>query len=54
MRKLPGSMGSEDSLQALRGNNVHFSAPPAAEPFDLTWMADRFAGKPLAKACNTI
>lgn len=30
---------------------MHFSTPGAAEPFYVPWIADRFAGKPVANGC---
>lgn len=39
------------SRQQLPGNNTHFSTPGVAEPFDVPWIADRFAGKAMANGC---
>lgn len=43
--------GARVSRQQLPGNNTHFSTPGSAEPFYVPWIADRFAGKPVANGC---
>ena len=43
--------GSVLSRQELPGNNTHFTTPAASEPYYLSWVADRFAGKPVVNGC---
>lgn len=35
----------------LPGNQNHFTTPASAEPLYISWIADRFAGKPVAHVC---
>jgi pimeloyl-ACP methyl ester carboxylesterase len=43
--------GAVMSRIELPGNNTHFSTPAASEPFYLSWMDDRFNGKPVINGC---
>lgn len=45
--------GAVMSRIELPGNNTHFTTPSAAEPLYVPWIADRFAGKPVANGCPT-
>ena len=39
------------SRHELPGNNTHFTTPASSEPYYVPWIADRFAGKPVANGC---
>lgn len=43
--------GAVISRNELPGNNTHFSTPAAAQPYYLSWMEDRFNGKPSLNGC---
>ena len=43
--------GAVMSRIELPGNNTHFSTPAASQPYWLPWIADRFAGTPVANGC---
>lgn len=47
MCKLGGNVGR----MQLPGEQTHFTTPPVAKQYYLSWIKDRIAGKPLANAC---
>jgi hypothetical protein len=47
MCKLGGNVGR----MQLPGDQNHFTTPPTAQQFYLTWVRDRVSGKPFANAC---
>jgi pimeloyl-ACP methyl ester carboxylesterase len=44
--------GANITRVQLAGEQTHFSTPGASEPIYVPWVADRFAGKPLATGCS--
>lgn len=44
-------MGGEVTRVKLPGKQNHFTTPSSAEPFYISWVADRFAEKPIEKVC---
>jgi pimeloyl-ACP methyl ester carboxylesterase len=44
-------MGANVARVQLPGEQTHFSTPGVAQPLYLPWIADRFAGKPVANGC---
>jgi dienelactone hydrolase len=46
-------LGANVTRIQLPGEQTHYTTPPVAEPLYLPWMADRFAGKPIANGCAT-
>ncbi len=45
-------MGGQVTRVQLPGNQTHFTTPGSAEPLYVPWVADRFAGKPVANGCG--
>jgi pimeloyl-ACP methyl ester carboxylesterase len=45
-------LGGNVTRVQLPGAQTHFSTPGSAEPFYVTWVADRFAGKPAPNGCT--
>jgi pimeloyl-ACP methyl ester carboxylesterase len=46
--------GAVVSRHELPGDQTHFSTPAASEPLYVAWVADRFAGKPVADGCGAL
>ena len=44
-------MGGNVARVQLPGEQTHFSTPGVAQPLYLPWIADRFAGRPVANGC---
>jgi len=44
--------GANITRVQLPGEQTHFSTPGASQPIYVPWVADRFAGKPLATGCS--
>lgn len=44
-------MGANVARIQLPGEQTHFSTPAVAQPMYISWIADRFAGKPAADGC---
>lgn len=38
----------------LPGNQNHFTTPRSAEPLYISWVAERFAGKPIKQVCSEL
>ncbi|MFO1091160.1 MAG: alpha/beta fold hydrolase [Hyphomicrobiales bacterium] len=47
------ALGGNVARVELPGSQTHFTVPPTAEPLYVPWIADRFAGKPVADGCAT-
>lgn len=48
------TLGGQITRVQLPGNQNHFTTPGSAEPFYVTWVADRFAEKPLESGCSEL
>jgi len=46
-------MGGNVARVQLPGEQNHFTTPGASQPLYLPWLADRFAGKPIANGCDS-
>ena len=45
------AIGGNVTRVQLPGDQNHFTTPPVSQPLYVPWVADRFAGKPLANGC---
>ncbi|MBX9759419.1 MAG: lipase [Beijerinckiaceae bacterium] len=43
--------GANIARVQLPGEQNHFTTPPTSQPLYMPWIADRFAGKPMANGC---